>query len=78
MRKDIRPKFIFYLDLLKYRGFEKYSGTSTIINYITGYTCKGGENTVIWGDSMKSMLDDYVDKGNNNRKTIVSGSYNNE
>ena len=68
MGKDICPKFIFYFDLLKFRGFEQYYGLITIVDYITGYTYKGGENSVIWGDGMKSMLYDYVDEGNNNRK----------
>ena len=58
------PKFIFYLDLLKCRGFEQYSGINTIIDYITGYTCKGGENSVVRGDSINEMLDASIDKDN--------------
>ena len=35
MGKYMFPKFIFYLDVLKTRGLEQYSGLNTIINYIT-------------------------------------------
>ena len=52
MGKDVFPKFIFYLNLLKARGLEQYSGLDTIIDYITGYKYKDGEiilyEVIIW------------------------------
>ena len=57
------PKFILYLDLSKAHGLEQYSGLNTIIDYITGYTCKGGENYVVWSDTMEDMLDSYIKSG---------------
>ena len=49
MGKDLFPKFLFYLDLLKVRDLEQYSGLNTIIDYITRYTYKCGESSVVWG-----------------------------
>ena len=76
--EDIFPKFLFYLDLLKVCGLEQYSILNTIIDYITGYTCKRGDNSVIWGDNMTYMLDTYIDKGNDgNVRSLVATLMNN-
>lgn len=62
MRKDVCPKFIFYLDLFKVCGLVQCSGLNTSIDYITGYIYiwKGGENSVVWEDSTEDMLDTYI------------------
>ena len=62
-REECIFKFLFYLDLLKARGLEYYSGLNTIVDCITGYTCKGGENLFFWGDNMENMLDTYIKSG---------------
>ena len=40
------PKFLFYLDLLKLKVFEQYSGLDLIICYLTSCMCKGGK--IMW------------------------------
>ena len=72
--KDHYPKFLFYLDMLKSKGFERYSGLDLIIYYLTSYTCKGGENSVVWGKSIQAMLESYVDDGNEdaNLRSLVA------
>ena len=55
---------MWVLDLLQSRGLEQYSGLNTIIEYLTNYTCKGGEHYLVWSDTMKSLLKAYTDKGN--------------
>ena len=78
MEKDVFPKFIFYLDLLKARGLEQYSRLNTIIDYITGYTCKGRENPVVWDDTMEDMVDAYIKSGKEgNLRSLVATIMNN-
>ena len=78
-REDIFPKFIFYLDLSKVRGVEKNYGLNIIFDYITWYTCKGGDSSVVWGDIIKWMLDTYIDTGNQdgNLRSLVATIMNN-
>ena len=73
MGKDVFPKFLFYLDVLKVRGLEQYSGLITTNDYITGYTYKGGKNSVVWGDTMEDMLDAYIKSGKEgNLRSLVA------
>ena len=45
--KDHCLTFLFYLSLLKCKGFEQYSRLNLSICYLASYTCKGGENSVV-------------------------------
>ena len=48
---------------LKTKGLEAFYGLFTIVEYITCYTCKGGDKYGIWGDAMKSLVTTYIDNG---------------
>ena len=63
---------------IRTRGLEQYSGLNTIINYITGYICKGRENSVVWGDNMEDMLDAYIKSGKEgNLRSVIATIMNN-
>ena len=49
-----------------------------MIDYMTGYTCKGSENSVGWGDNMDDMLDTYIQsvKDGNLRSAVATIMYN--
>ena len=55
------------MDLLIFKEYEVYSGLFLIKSYITSYTCEGRENSVVWGDAMKEILNTYVDDGNSDK-----------
>ena len=51
------PKFLLYLDILHYNGFEYFLGLFIIIEHLTYYICcKCVGNPIVRGGAMKVML----------------------
>ena len=45
-------------------GFEQYTASHLIEDYITKYNTKGGLNSNNWNVSFQSIIKDYIDSGN--------------
>ena len=56
--------FLIQLNIHGCVGFEQYTASHLIENYICKYTTKGGSNSDNWEVSFKSICKDYTDNGN--------------
>ena len=55
--------FIIKLNIHGCAGFEQYTASHLIEDYVTKYNTKGGLNSDNWNVSFKSIIEDYTDTG---------------
>ena len=53
-------------------GLEHYNGIFVLEEYLTGYSCKGGENSENWNASIKAITETYCSNVDNENKSIRS------
>ena len=58
--------FIIKLNIHGCAGFEQYTASHLIEDYVTKYNTKGGLNSDNWNVSFKSIIEDYTDTGQYN------------
>ena len=64
MKKDIDYEyFIIKLNIHNYAGFEQYTASHLLEDYVKKYNTKGGLNSNNWTVSFKSIIKDYTDSG---------------
>ena len=53
-------------------GLEHHNGAYIVEEYITGYSCKGNENSANWVNTSKAITNEYCSRPCNQNKTIHS------
>ena len=70
MKKDVDYEdFIIKLNMYGCAGFEQYTASHLLEDYMTKYNTKGGLNSDNWNVSFKSIIKDYTDSGNSDNTT---------
>lgn len=53
-------------------GLEHHNGAHIVLQYVTGYCCKGDMNSEEWETSMRSLTEKYCEIEGNEEKTVKS------
>ena len=68
MKKDIDYEyFIIKLNIHNCAGFEQYTASHLLEDYVKKYNTKGGLNSNNWTVSFKSIIKDYTDSCNSDK-----------
>ena len=64
----------YYFNLLcsGHAGLEQHNAGYVVEEYISSYSCKGGENSRLWKQTSESVIKEYCSRPQNSNKTIRS------